>query len=220
MNKAAFIFDLDGVIVDTAKYHYKAWKKLADELGIPFTELDNERFKGVSRRRCLEILMEIGETSMSESDFEACLIRKNEDYLAYIETMNEEEILPGVPEVLEFLKAREIPMALGSASKNARVILEKVGLTPYFQAIVDGTQVTAAKPDPEVFLQAADLLNADNDNCIVFEDAQAGIEAANKAGMISIGIGEKEILGHADYVFNSFDEIGIDWLDDLLAANS
>lgn len=218
MNKAAFIFDLDGVIVDTAKYHFQAWKKLADELGIVFTELDNERFKGVSRRRCLEILLEIGGTSMNEPDFESCLIRKNNDYLTYIETMNEEEILPGVPEVLEYLKAKEIPMALGSASKNARVILEKVGLIPYFQAIVDGTQVTAAKPDPEVFLQAANLLNAENNKCIVIEDAQAGIEAANRAGMTSIGIGDKEILGHADYVFKSFDEIKIDWLDELLAV--
>ncbi|MBT8234723.1 MAG: beta-phosphoglucomutase [Bacteroidia bacterium] len=216
MNNKAFIFDLDGVIVDTAKYHYQAWKKLADELGIPFTESDNERFKGVSRRRCLEILLEIGNTSLSESEFESCLVRKNEDYLAYIETMNEEEILPGVPEVLDHLKQRKVPMALGSASKNARVILEKVGLLSYFQAIVDGTQVTAAKPDPEVFLQAADLLNAENDKCIVFEDAQAGIEAANKAGMTSIGIGEKEILGHADYVFKDFDEMGIDWLNKLL----
>ncbi|MDH3699648.1 MAG: beta-phosphoglucomutase [Flavobacteriaceae bacterium] len=220
MNKAAFIFDLDGVIVDTAKYHFQAWKKLADELGIPFTELDNERFKGVSRRRCLEILLEIGGTSMSEPDFESCLIRKNNDYLTYIETMNEEEILPGVPEVLEYLKSREIPMALGSASKNARVILEKVGLIPYFQAIVDGTQVTAAKPDPDVFLHAANLLNAENEECIVIEDAQAGIEAANRAGMTSIGIGDKEILGQADYVFKSFDEMRLDWLDELLAVKS
>ena len=216
MNNKAFIFDLDGVIVDTTKYHYLAWKKLADELGIPFTESDNERFKGVSRRRCLEILLEIGNTSMSESEFESCLVRKNEDYLVYVETMNEEEILPGVPEVLNHLKQRNVPMALGSASKNARVILEKVGLLSYFQAIVDGTQVTVAKPDPEVFLQAADLLNAENEKCIVFEDAQAGIEAANKAGMMSIGIGEKEILGHADYVFKNLDEMGIDWLNDLL----
>ncbi len=212
----AIIFDLDGVIVDTTRYHYLAWKKLADELGIPFTESDNEHFKGVSRRRCLEILLEIGNTSMSESEFESCLVRKNEDYLVYVETMNEEEILPGVPEVLNHLKQRNVPMALGSASKNARVILEKVGLLSYFQAIVDGTQVTAAKPDPEVFLQAADFLNAENEMCIVFEDAQAGIEAANKAGMTSIGIGEKEILGHADYVFTDFNEMGIDWLNDLL----
>ena len=216
MNNRALIFDLDGVIVDTAKYHYKAWKKLADELGIPFTESDNERFKGVSRRRCLEILLEIGNTSMSESEFESCLVRKNEDYLAYIETMNEDEILPGVPEVLDHLKEIKAPMALGSASKNARLILEKVGLLSYFQAIVDGTQVTAAKPDPEVFLQAADLLDAETEKCIVFEDAQAGIEAANRAGMTSIGIGEKEILGHADHVFTDFNEMGIDWLNDLL----
>ncbi|NND16337.1 MAG: beta-phosphoglucomutase [Eudoraea sp.] len=218
MNTIAFIFDLDGVIVDTTHYHFQAWKMLADELGIAFSEADNERFKGVSRRRCLEILLEIGGTSMSETEFELCLTRKNDKYLSYIETMNEKEILPGVPDVLDHLLERKVPMALGSASKNARAILEQVGLMSYFDAIVDGTQVTAAKPDPEVFLQAANLLETENQKCVVIEDAQAGIEAANRAGMITIGIGEKEILGDADYVFKDFDEMGIDLLNDLLAA--
>ena len=155
MHRKGFIFDLDGVIVDTAKYHYLAWKHLADELGILFTKEQNEQFKGVSRKRCLEILLEWGELKVSQSQFNSWLAEKNEDYLQYIETMTASEILPDVPKVLNFLKEHNMPMALGSASKNARPILKKVGLIPYFTSIVDGTQVTKAKPDPEVFMIAA-----------------------------------------------------------------
>ena len=128
MNKTGFIFDLDGVIVDTAKYHYLAWKKLADELGIDFTEEDNENFKGVSRKHCLEILLEMGGLSVSQEQFDAWLVEKNEDYLEYISGMDETEILPDVTKVLDYLKTNKVPMALGSASKNARPILEKVKL--------------------------------------------------------------------------------------------
>ncbi|MBT8292284.1 MAG: beta-phosphoglucomutase, partial [Eudoraea sp.] len=155
MKKTGFIFDLDGVIVDTAKYHYLAWKNLADELGINFTEEDNENFKGVSRKRCLELLLEMGNISVSKEQFDTWLEEKNEDYLKYISKMDESEILPDVTKILGYLKNKGIPMALGSASKNAVSILEKVELMPYFEAIVDGTQVTKAKPDPEVFLIAA-----------------------------------------------------------------
>ena len=148
MNKTAFIFDLDGVIVDTAKYHYQAWKKLAKELGFEFTEEQNERFKGVSRKRCLEILLDIGEVKATQAQFDKWMVEKNEDYLSYIEDMDESEILPDVVKVLDYLKDRKIPLALGSASKNAKPILEKVKLLPYFDAIVDGTHVAKAKPDP------------------------------------------------------------------------
>lgn len=210
-----FIFDLDGVIVDTAKYHYYAWKHLADELGIPFTEEDNENFKGVSRKRCLEILLEMGNISVTQEQFNRWLEEKNEDYLQYIAKMDASEILPDVPKVLNYLKSKNIPMALGSASKNARPILEKVGLLSYFDAIVDGTAVAKAKPDPEVFLIAADLLQVMPQACVVFEDALAGIEAANAASMLSIGIGEADVLSEADRVFRDFTEIDLAFIEEL-----
>lgn len=211
-----FIFDLDGVIVDTAKYHYLAWKNLADELGIPFTEEDNEHFKGVSRKRCLEILLEMGNLTLPQSEFDQLLVEKNEDYLSYIEQMDESEILPDVPKILNYLREKNIPMALGSASKNARAILEKVNLTDYFLTVVDGTQVTAAKPDPQVFLIAAQRLGTAPDACVVFEDALAGIEAANRANMLSIGIGEADTLTDAKHVFRDFTEISIEFIESLL----
>lgn len=211
-----FIFDLDGVIVDTAKYHYLAWKHLADELGIPFTEEDNEQFKGVSRRRCLEILLEMGGREVPREQFDAWLQEKNEDYLSYISGMDASEILPGVVGVLDFLRERSVPMALGSASKNARPILEKVGLMSYFKTIVDGNEVVKAKPDPQVFLLAAEHLGVPPGGCVVFEDALAGIEAANTAGMMSIGIGDRNVLTEADRVFADFTEIDLDFIRGLL----
>ncbi len=211
-----FIFDLDGVIVDTAKYHFLAWRHLADQLGIPFTEEDNERFKGVSRKRCLELLLEMGGMEVSSQQFDAWLLEKNEDYLRYISQMDASEILPDVPRVLDFLRERNIPMALGSASKNAKAILEKVGLTSYFKTVVDGTEVAKAKPDPEVFVIAATRLGVPPSACVVFEDALAGIEAANTAGMYSVGIGEPSVLSQADHVFPDFTRIGTDFLEDLL----
>ncbi|MCW5515078.1 beta-phosphoglucomutase [Muriicola sp. Z0-33] len=216
MKNTGFIFDLDGVIVDTAGYHYLAWKKLADELGIEFTEEDNEQFKGVSRQRCLEILLEMGNIEVEPEQFESWLKEKNEEYLTYIGKMDESEILPDVPKVLKYLIERNIPMALGSASKNAAPILEKVKLKPYFTSIVDGNAVTKAKPDPEVFLIAAKDLGVDPKHCIVFEDALAGIQAANTAGMISIGIGDPEILAEANFNFRDFTEIDNDFLNELI----
>lgn len=218
MNKTGFIFDLDGVIVDTAKYHYLAWKNLADELGIEFTIEDNENFKGVSRRRCLEILLEMGGISVSKEQFEAWLVEKNEDYLQYILKMDENEILPDVKRILNYLKERKIPMALGSASKNAIPILEKVSLLRYFDAIVDGNAVTKAKPDPEVFLIAAAKLGVDPLGCVVFEDAVAGIEAANSAKMLSIGIGDSEVLSESKFSFEDFTKIDIDFLNKLVLS--
>jgi len=216
MKKTGFIFDLDGVIVDTAKYHFLAWKKLADELDIAFTEKDNELFKGVSRKRCLEILLEMGNVNATQEQIDAWLFEKNEDYLSYIGKMDETEILPDVPKVLDYLKERQIPMALGSASKNARPILEKVNLLSYFDTLVDGNAVTKAKPDPEVFLIAAENLGVKPENCVVFEDALAGIEAANEARMISVGIGEPEVLVAAKYNFTDFTQIDLNFLDRLI----
>ena len=216
MYKVGFIFDLDGVIVDTAKYHYLAWKKLANELGFEFTIEQNELFKGVSRKRCLEILLQIGGIDATQQQFDQWMIEKNEDYLVYIDKMDESEILPDVLKILKFLKEKNIPIALGSASKNAKPILEKVKLVGYFDFIVDGNNVTKAKPDPEVFLIAAKNMNIAPENCIVFEDAVAGIEAANNAKMTSIGIGEEKILNEAHFNFNDFTEINFSFIKKLL----
>ncbi len=206
---------MDGVIVDTAKYHYLAWKKLADELGFEFTEEQNEAFKGVSRKRCLQILLELGEVDATQEQFDNWMIEKNEDYLSYIEEMDASEILPDVPKILDFLKANNIPMALGSASKNAIPILKKVGLLSYFKVVVDGNNVTKAKPDPEVFLLAAKDIGVAPTECVVFEDALAGIQAANTAGMVSIGIGDATILTESQYNFNDFTEISTDFIKQL-----
>ena len=215
-NRKGFIFDLDGVIVDTAKYHFLAWKKIANELGIDFTLEHNELLKGVSRVRSLEIILELGKVEASQADKEKWLIQKNEDYLSYLVDMNETEILPGVMKVLKFLKENNQPIALGSASKNARPILEKTGTLAYFDAIVDGNDVVNAKPDPEVFLHAARLLNVDNEDAIVFEDSVAGVQAANIAKMISIGIGEEETLHEAEYIFKDFTQISSTFLELLI----
>jgi beta-phosphoglucomutase len=214
--KKGIIFDLDGVIVDTAKYHYLAWKKLANQLGFEFTEEQNELFKGVSRKRCLDILLEMGNLSATQEQKDVWMIEKNNDYLAYIEKMDDSEILPDVPKILTLLKENAIPIALGSASKNALPILEKVGLAHLFDVIVDGNSVTKAKPDPEVFLMAAKKMNLSPSNCIVFEDAVAGIEAANAANMISIGIGDKEVLSQATFIFKDFTEISTDFMKNLI----
>lgn len=216
MSTKAFIFDLDGVIVDTAKYHFLAWQKIAASLGIEFTPEHNEQLKGVSRVRSLDIILGLGKIEASQQDKDKWLVQKNEDYLSYLVDMDASEILPGVFQVLKFLKEQNQPIALGSASKNARPILEKTGIISYFDAIVDGNDVTNAKPDPEVFIQAARLLGATNENSIVFEDSVAGIQAANIAKMTSIGIGEADVLNEAQYIFPDFVHMDTSFLESLI----
>ncbi|TRW22347.1 beta-phosphoglucomutase [Flavobacterium zepuense] len=216
MSQRAFIFDLDGVIVDTAKYHYLAWQKIANRLGIDFTHEHNELLKGVSRIRSLDIILGLGNVEASQEDKDKWLVEKNEDYLNYIEHMQADEILVGVVPVLEFLRQNNQPIALGSASKNARPILEKVGILHFFDAIVDGNDVTNAKPDPEVFLKAAQLVGMPAEGAVVFEDSVAGIQAANIAGMVSIGIGDKAILNEARYNVADFTEFSTDFLQTLV----
>jgi beta-phosphoglucomutase len=210
-----YIFDLDGVIVNTAKYHYLAWKDLAERLDISFTEPDNERLKGVSRVRSLEIILELGNKKVNQEDFNRYLDEKNSDYLTYIEKMNRSEILPGVMDRLQYLKSKERKLAVGSSSKNAKTILEKIELSDWFDAIIDGNDITESKPDPQVFLLAAERTNSDPEDCVVFEDAEAGIKAANAAGMYSIGIGSKKVLTEADYVFPGLHKISNEFLSDL-----
>jgi beta-phosphoglucomutase len=216
MIKKAFIFDLDGVIVDTAKYHFLAWQKLANQLGIEFTHEHNEELKGVSRVRSLDLILELGNITASQEDKNKWLLQKNEDYLTYLVDMDEREILPGVLKVLEFLKSKNQHITLGSASKNARPILEKTKTLHFFDAIVDGNDVANAKPDPEVFLRAAKLVGVANENAIVFEDSVAGIQAANIANMISVGIGEETILNEAKYNFKDFTFIDEAFLSQLI----
>jgi beta-phosphoglucomutase len=216
LNKKAFLFDLDGVIVDTAKYHYLAWQKIASRLNINFTLKDNELLKGVSRVRSLDIILELGNYTASQEDKNKWLVEKNQEYLSYLVNMDKNEILPGVMRVLDFLKEKKQLIALGSASKNARPILEKTGILDYFDVIVDGNNVINAKPDPEVFLIAARNLNTEAKKAIVFEDSVAGIQAANIGNMTSIGIGEAKILHEANYVFENFTQISSSFIENLI----
>lgn len=201
------LFDLDGVIVDTARYHYLAWKRLAEELGFAFTEEHNERLKGVSRMRSLEILLEVGGLSFDEEKKLELAQKKNDWYVEYIRKMDESELLKGAKEYILQLREKGIKVALGSASKNAPMILDNLKIAGLFDAVIDGNKVSKAKPDPEVFLLGAKELNLEPSDCVVFEDAEAGIAAAKRAGMKVVGIGSKDILKEADRVICSLDEM-------------
>jgi len=209
----ACLFDLDGVIVDTAKYHFIAWRELARELGFEFTEQDNERLKGVSRLTSLDILLEVGGISLEKETKQILAEKKNSNYVDYIKKMTPDEILPGVINFIHELKENGIKIALGSASKNAPLILKQIGLEKLFDTVIDGNHVSRAKPDPEVFLKGAEALNVLPDECVVFEDAEAGIEAARNGGMRCIGVGDPRILGKADFVVAGFNELSIERLE-------
>ena len=213
----ACIFDLDGVIVDTAKYHYQAWNSIAKKLGFEFTWEENEQLKGVSRVDSLELILKLGKISISDQEKQKYLVVKNDLYLELIKNMNPDEILPGVESFLNDLKEKGIQIALGSASKNAVPILERVNLIHLFQAIVDGNGVTKGKPDPEVFLNGAKLLEVSPSDCIVFEDSQSGIAAANNGGFTSVGVGHKDVLSEAQYVIPGFNDLTF---EDLLSSLS
>jgi beta-phosphoglucomutase len=218
MLTAACIFDLDGVIVDTAKYHFLAWKRLADQLGINFTEEDNERLKGVSRMSSLEIILEIGGISLGDEKKLEYATLKNDWYVELISKMTPDEILPGSVQFIKEIKKKGIRTAIGSASKNTPMILQRVGIQELFDAVADGNNITKAKPDPEVFLKAAELLNVDPSLCVVFEDAVAGIQAAINAGMRCVGIGSKLILTKADMVVSGLNEMNPEKLSNLEKA--
>ena len=192
------IFDLDGVLVDTAKYHYLAWKELAKELGFDFKESDNERLKGVSRMRSLENLLEVGGITATEEEKQKMAEDKNNRYVEMLQKLNKTELLEGAEEYIRQLKKQGVLIALGSASKNAPFILEKLEIKELFDAIVDGNMVSKAKPDPEVFSKGAELLGLDPIDCCVFEDSQAGIDAARAAGCSVIAIDVSDVLTGAD----------------------
>ncbi|MBK6546039.1 MAG: beta-phosphoglucomutase [Saprospiraceae bacterium] len=200
----AFIFDLDGVLVDTSKNHFLAWKKLAQKFDFELTEKFNERLQGVSRLDSLDLILEAAHVEIEKHDKLKLATEKNIFYLESIAELNENDLLPGVLDFLKEAKRIEIPIALGSASKNANLILEKTGISPYFAAVVDGNMVTKSKPNPEVFLKAAELLNYDPKRCIVFEDSIKGVDAAVSAKMHVVGIGTRNKLNEADLVFRGF----------------
>ena len=211
----ACIFDLDGVIVDTAKYHFMAWRRLAKELGFEFTIEDNEALKGVSRMTSLEILLRTGGVTVSEKEKEMLAARKNGWYVEFISGMTPGEILPGSVRLLKSLRNAGILTAIGSASRNAGTILDRIELREMFDVIVDGNKIHKAKPDPEVFLKGAEEMNLPPSCCIVFEDAQAGIEAAIAGGMKSVGVGNPELLGRADLVIPDLKKITLKQLRNL-----
>ncbi|WP_295795732.1 beta-phosphoglucomutase [Mucilaginibacter sp.] len=211
----ACIFDLDGVIVDTAVYHYKAWKRLADQLGLSFTEHDNELLKGVSRVRSLEIILELNHVTKTAEEQTELATQKNNWYVDMINQMTPAEILPGAKEFLEACRAAGIKTALGSASKNSSTILAKINMAHLFDAIVDGNHVSKAKPDPEVFLKGAEALGVSPAECVVFEDAIAGVEAAINGGMKVVGIGEPAVLNRANIVVSGLDKMSLELLHSL-----
>lgn len=211
----ACIFDLDGVIVDTAVYHYKAWKRLANELGFDFTEEQNEQLKGVSRVRSLQLILGWGGVTKTEDEQTELATRKNNWYVDMINKMKPNELLPGAKEFLEACHTAGIKTALGSASKNSGTILKNVGITYLFDAVVDGNHVSEPKPNPEVFVKGAAALGVSPADCVVFEDAIAGVEAAKNGGMKAVGIGSPLVLTGADLVISGLDKMTLNKLEEL-----
>lgn len=195
----AFIFDLDGVLTDTAEYHYQAWKRLADEEGLPFNRRDNEKLRGVSRRASLELILK--DRPVSEEKIREMMERKNGYYRSHLEGMDEKDLLPGAVDILEKLKSKGCRLALASASKNAPTVVKRLKIGSYFEVIADGNSVEKTKPAPDLFLFVSEKLNLLPEKCIVVEDAEAGIAAAKAAGMATIGIGPPERVGEADHIY-------------------
>ena len=206
----AFIFDLDGVIVDTAIYHYQAWKRLANELGFDISEEFNERLKGVSRTDSLDIILAHGNLSLPDEEKTRLAAQKNEWYLELISRMTSDDILPGVAQFFSQVRRAGLLTALGSVSKNAPLILERIGMTNVFDAVIDGNKLTKGKPDPEVFTKGAGELGVPPAECVVFEDAVAGVEAGKRGGMFVVGLGLPGVLIGADLVAPSLDGLTVE----------
>lgn len=204
---AGFIFDLDGVITDTAEYHYRGWKRLADEEGLPFTREENEHLRGISRRESLMLILK--DRTFPEEKVQEMMARKNGYYLQFIKEISPRDLLPGARELLEEIRAAGLKNALGSASKNAKEVLDRLGIRSLFDAISDGHSVERQKPAPDLFLHAARQLDLPPAECVVVEDAAAGIEAAKAGGFHSIGLGPRERVGGAEAVFPSLAGVGL-----------
>jgi beta-phosphoglucomutase len=211
----ACIFDLDGVIVDTAHYHFLAWKKLADQLGIPFTANENEQLKGVSRMASLDIILSFGNMKLDDKKKEMLADRKNGWFVDYVNAMKPDEIFPGVKDLIKKMKKKGLKIALASSSKNAPAVVELLKIEKEFDAIVDGTMVVHSKPDPEIFLLAASMLNIPPKNCLVFEDAEAGVEAAVRAGMKCVGVGSPKQLNKANLIISKTGDFSVESLNSL-----
>ena len=209
---SACLFDLDGVIVDTAKYHFIAWRQIAHDLGFEFTEKDNERLKGVSRQRSLDILLEVGGVDLDTATKTRLADQKNALYLSYVMKMTPDEILPGADAFLRQCRAAGYQTALATASRNAAVIIDLLKIASLFDAVVDGNKVSRTKPDPEVFLNCAAELGVAPESCAVFEDAEAGIAAARTANMLAVGIGDAANLPKADFVVPGLKALTLDAL--------
>lgn len=203
----AFIFDLDGVICHTDKYHYLAWKSVADELGIPFDETVNNRLRGVSRMESLDIILENTPKEYSQEEKEELAQRKNQRYQEMLKGMTPSDLDDQVLSTLHVLRKRGLKLAIGSSSKNAQLILKQLGLEHYFDAVSDGTNITHSKPDPEVFLKAAEFLGMNPRDCVVVEDAFAGIEAACRGGFLSVGIGDAADCPKATWRIHQFSQL-------------
>ena len=211
----ACIFDLDGVIVDTAKYHFLAWKRLAMELGVALTLEDNEKLKGVGRLESLNIILSMGQIELSNEEKEQLAQKKNSWFVEYIQAMKEEEIFPGAKNLFQELRIQQIKVGLASSSKNAKTVLKLLNIENEFEVVVDGNMISQSKPDPEIFLKAAALLKVSPEECIVVEDAEAGVEAAKSAGMKCVGIGKAQQLGKADAVVERIDKLNYELLSNL-----
>jgi beta-phosphoglucomutase len=210
------IFDLDGVIVDTAKYHFLAWRELGREFGFELTKEDNEKLKGVSRVESLKLILKWANVEKSIEQQKIIAANKNEHYVNLIQSLKPDDIFPGVKDFILELKKNKIKISIGSASKNTRLILEKLQITDFFDHIVDGNMTVNSKPHPEVFLQSTKALNIDPKNTVVFEDAAKGIDAALAGEMFAVGIGDVNDLGHANMVVSGFIDFNIkDLLDGL-----
>lgn len=214
----AFIFDLDGVLTDTAEYHFQAWKRMADEEGIPFNRQDNEQLRGVSRRASLELILK--DTTFPEAKIQELMERKNNYYRELITQITKNDLLSGAVELLKELKSRSFKLALASASKNAPLVVKKLSIISFFDALADGHSVSKTKPAPDLFLYAAKQLNKPPAKCIVVEDAEAGIEAAKTANMWTIGIGPRTRVGAADFIYQSVAEIEVDKLLQRMSQQS
>jgi len=210
----ACIFDLDGVIVDTAHYHFLAWRRLGKELGVDLTEADNEKLKGVSRMQSLQIILDMGKINLAKDRKESLATRKNEWFVEYVEAMKPDEIFPGVKQLITAVRKKGIKVALASSSKNAPRVVELLGIRGLFDVIVDGSMIIDTKPDPEIFLLTAQKLNLKPKDCVVFEDAEAGVEAAIRAGMKCVGVGS-ENLSQANRIVRKTADFKIEELNDL-----
>lgn len=205
----AVIFDLDGVITDTAEYHYLAWKSLADELKLPFDKTFNEKLKGVSRMESLELILSLGDATYSDEEKQALAEKKNDLYKEMIAQVTPRDLLPGIESLLKELQQAGIGTALASASKNATFILERLGVTRYFDHVVDVNTVKQGKPHPEIFLTAAVKLGVPPEDCVGIEDAEAGIEAILSAGMYAVGVGTPAQMQRADLIVSSTAELSL-----------